>query len=149
MREYWLEFGVKDVLVKVKNKGEMIRGGEACRFIKDPDAVDEIQEVRVDECVKDFTVILAGRWCHACEGVESVDKIAGREEKFDSCGFIIIKILIEVTYDDGEMSVGVILLNLFNQVCYMLGSWVHIIKLSVSSDCSPLMHPGGMDSRGC
>ena len=42
MREYWLEFGVKDVLVKVKNKGEMIRGGEDRRFIKDTDAVNEI-----------------------------------------------------------------------------------------------------------
>ena len=99
--------------------------------------------------MKDFAVILAGRWCHACEGVEGIDKIVGGKEKFDSCSFIIFKIFIEVAYDDEEMSVGMVLLNLFNQVCYMLGSWVHVVKLSVSSDFSPLMHPGGIDSRCC
>ena len=149
VRDYWLEFGVEDVLVKVKNKEEMIRGGEARRFVKDPDAVDEIQEMGVDECVKDFAVILAGRWCHACEGMISVDKITSREEKFDSCGFFITKILIEVSYDDGEMSVGVVLLNLFDKVCYMLGSWVNIIKVPISCDGSPLMHPGSVYTRCC
>ena len=51
----------------------MIGGGEAHRFIKDSDAIDEVQKVGMNECVEYSAVVSAGRRCHACECLKSVD----------------------------------------------------------------------------